>query len=78
MVRAVWRLVNVSRVQECQDIGGQRGWMLSRYKHSKNVFFEILVQFVNENGPVWGDECCVKISGVLEDGRFYDEDQTGL
>ena len=54
---------------------GDGGWALSRYEHCENVFFEIMVRFIDENGPVWGDEFCVKITGVLEDDRFYVEDK---
>ena len=54
---------------------GNEGWTLSRYEHSRNVFFDIMVQFIDDNGPVWGDELYVKITGVLEDDRFYVEDK---
>ncbi len=54
---------------------GNAGWALSRYEHSESVFFEILVQFIDENGPVWGDEFYVKITGVIEKDRSYVEDK---
>ena len=50
---------------------GNEGWAISRYDHNKNVFFDIMVQFIDKNGPVWGNELYVKTTGVLEDDRFY-------